>query len=242
MENQNVTQNGASAKKSGKKKFIIIIIILLVAFAVGSFFLPESFNMWSKLGLSDGENVAAVINGEKIMKNDLETKTSQAKGVLQAQGSSIDEKALSEIKSQMLLSMVNEKILLQNAKKEGVSVSDAEVSTVYNDLIAKYESKESFEKELASKNLTEKEVKNNITDQMTLNKYIEKKIDANNIVATDSDISALYKNYSDKQENMPKIEEIKSQLAEQVKQEKYRLAVLELIEKLKKDGNVKIFP
>ena len=198
--------------------------------------------MWSKLGLSDGENVAAVINGEKIMKNDLETKTSQAKGVLQAQGSSIDEKALSEIKSQMLLSMVNEKILLQNAKKEGVSVSDAEVSTVYNDLIAKYESKESFEKELASKNLTEKEVKNNITDQMTLNKYIEKKIDANNIMATDSDISALYKNYSDKQENMPKIEEIKSQLAEQVKQEKYRLAVLELIEKLKKDGDVKIFP
>ena len=138
--------------------------------------------------------------------------------------------------------MVNEKILLQNAKKEGVSVSDAEVSTVYNDLIAKYESKESFEKELASKNLTEKEVKNNITDQMTLNKYIEKKIDANNIMATDSDISALYKNYSDKQENMPKIEEIKSQLAEQVKQEKYRLAVLELIEKLKKDGDVKIFP
>ena len=77
---------------------------------------------------------------------------------------------------------------------------------------------------------------------MTLNKYIEKKIDANNIMATDSDISALYKNYSDKQENMPKIEEIKSQLAEQVKQEKYRLAVLELIEKLKKDGDVKIFP
>lgn len=242
MENQNIVQNTASVKKSGKKKFIVILVILLILGGVASFFLPEGLNVWSKLGVSGDKNLAAVINGEKITKSDLDIRTNQAKEFLQAQGSPVDEKAISEIKNQMLLSMVNEKIILQNAKKELISVSDEEISTVYKDLIAKYDSKESFEKELSSKNLTEKEVKNNIADQMVLNKYIEKKIDRNNITVTDSEINTLYKNYSDKQENMPKLEEIKSQLAEQVKQEKYKVAVLELIEKLKKDGNVKIFP
>lgn len=241
MEIENKTQVNAPEKKSGKKKFIAIAIALLAAGGAGSYFLPGNLNIWSKLNLSAGGNTAAVINGEKITKVDLDSRLEQLKEANQLQGVDLsDEKALTEIKKQMLNDMINEKILLQGAAKGGVSASEADVQASYDQLAAGFNTKEDFEKELASRNLTEKEVKESIANQMTLSKYLEQNIDLKSVTATDEEVNNLYKNYSAKQENMPKIEEIKAQLANEVKQQKSRAMILDFIEKLKKDADIKI--
>lgn len=241
MEIENKTQNNMPTKKSGKKKFIVIGIALLVVAGVGSYFLPGGFNIWSKLNILMSKNTAAIINSEKITKSDLDFRIEQAKQVIQRQGADLtDEKVVSAIEKQILSDMVNEKILLQSTAESGITVSDDEILAAYNEMVATFKTKEDFEKELTSRNITEKIIKENIADQITLNKYINQNIDIKNISVTSEEINSLYKYYSSQQENMPKIEEIKSQLENEVKQQKTKAMVLELIEKLKKDANIKI--
>lgn len=241
METENKKQTNAPTKKSGKKKFIAIGIALLAVAGGVSYFLPGGFNIWSKLNISTSGNAAAVINGEKITKSDLDFRVEQAKQIIQQQGADLtDEKVVSAIEKQILSDMVNEKILLQSATESGIEVSDDEILVAYNEMIAAFKSREDFEKELTSRNLTEKVIKENISEQMTLNKYINQNIDIENISVTNEDISSLYKYYSSQQENMPKFEEIKAQLENEVKQQKTKAMILELIEKLKKDANIEI--
>lgn len=242
MEMENNTQVSAPANKSNKKKFIAIAIAAAAVLGAGSYFLPDNFNVWRKFNISTGGNAAAVVNGEKITKSDLDLRIDRAKEAIQLQGVNLaDEKALAEIKKQMLNDMINEKILLQNAVKSGISVNDADVKTAYDQLIAKFKSKEDFAKELASRKISEKEVREGIAKQMTLNKYVAQNVDLKSVGATDEEVGNLYKKYSGQQKNMPKIEEIKAQLANEVKQQKSRATVLEFIEKLKKDASIKIF-
>lgn len=242
MEIENKAQTIAPVKTSGKKKFIMIAIALLAIGGAGSYFLPGDFNVWNKLNLSIGGNTAATVNGEKITKTDLDLRFEQLKEANQLQGVDLsDEKAVTEIKKQMLNDMISEKIILQNAMKSGISSSQADVQSAYDQLITNFKTKEDFEKELVSRKITEQEVKDGIAKQMILSKYIEQKVDLKNVSATDAEIKALYDNYSSKQENMPKLEEIKDQLGNEVKQQKSRAMVLDFVENLKKDADIKIF-
>lgn len=244
MEIENKTQTNLPAKKSNGKKYIAIILALLVLGGAGSyFFLPKNLNLWSKLDISSlsSGNAAAVINGEKITKTDLDLRIEQARESIQSQGIDLsDEKIFAEIKKQVLDDMINEKILLQNAKKGGFVATDAEVQTAYSQLISRYETQEDFKKELIAKKITEEEVKENLTREITLNKYIEQSVDLKSVDSTDAEIKELYKNYSAQQENMPKLEEIKDQLANQVKQQKTRTIIFNFIEKLKSNADIKI--
>src|SRR3989338_816144 len=241
MEIENQKQPSASAKKSSKKKFIAVAIALLVLGGAGSYLLPDSFNIWSKLNISMSGNAAAVVNGEKISTEELDSRIEQAKEIIQNQGVNLgDEKALAEVKKQMLNDMINEKILLQNAEKGGFAATSAEVQTAYDQLAAQFKTEEDFQKELTARKVTEKEVKERLAKQMTLNKYVEQNIDLKSISATDEEINTLYKNYSTQQKNMPELGEIKNQLADQVKQQKTRTMIFDFIEKIKKDADIKI--
>ena len=240
MESEN-NQANITPKKSSKKKFILIVIIVLIVGGAVSYFLPGNLNVWKKLGISASGNYAAVINGEKITLSDLDLRIDQAKEAIQLQGGNLaDEKALAEVKKQMLTDMINEEILLQNAVKGGIVVTDSEVQSAYNELVSKFKSKEEFEKELTTRSLTEASVKENINRQMTLNKYIEQNVDAKNIIVTDEEIGNLYKSYSAQQANMPKLDEIKAQLSAQVRQQKYKTLVFEFVDKLKKEAKIEI--
>ena len=186
-------------------------------------------------------NAAAVVNGEKISTEELDSRIEQAKEIIQNQGVNLeDEKVLAEVKKQMLNDMINEKILLQNAEKGGFAATDFEIQTAYDQLAAQFKTQEDFQKELTARKVTEKEVKESIAKQMTLNKYVEQNIDLKSVGATDEEINALYKNYSAQQKNMPELGEIKNQLADQVKQQKTRTMIFGFIEKIKKDADIKI--
>ncbi|MBU6431497.1 MAG: SurA N-terminal domain-containing protein [Patescibacteria group bacterium] len=241
MKIENKRQINASTSGSSKK-IIVVVISLLAILGAASYLLPGKFNVWKKFNVSMGGNAAAVVNGESITRDDLDFRIDKTKEILQLQGVNLaDEKTLSEVKKQVLNDMISEKILLQAANKAGLAASDADVQTAFDRLAAKFKTKEDFQKELTSRKLTEKEIKEDIAKQIILNKYIEQNVDMKSLSATDEEINNLYKNYGAKQKNMPKLEEIKTQLANEVKQQKSRNTILELIDKLKKGADIKIF-
>lgn len=242
METENKNQASELSEKSSKKKIIAIVIAIIIAAGAGSYFLPAKMNIWNKLRISGASNMAAIINGEKITKADIDSRINSSKDVFEKQGLDLsDEKVFKELEKQILDNMVSEVLILQDSKKAGISANNADVEKAYNEILAKFKDKADFDKELASRNLTDEKVKESISKQMTINKYIEQKTDIKNVAATDGEISALYAKYGEKQKDMPKLQEIKMQLENEVKQQKIRAMAIDLIEKLKKEANLKIF-
>lgn len=244
MENEPIIKNlleKISPKKSKHKKIILFAVILLVIIGAVSYFLPDKFNILSILNLSNS-SLAAVVGDEKITKNDLSDRVNKNKEVFKQQGFDLsDEKVLEKINKQTLDEMINEKVLLQNAKKEGITTSDDEVSVAYDNLVSKFKSKDDFDKELSALKFTEKSLKENINKQIVLKRYVEKNTDIKNITATKEEIRNLYNSYKTNQKDMPNFEEIEKQLENEVKQQKIRVMVEAFIEKIKKETEIKIF-
>lgn len=244
MENEPIIKNLSEEilpKKSKYKKIILIAVALLVIICAASYFLPNKFNILSILNLSNS-SLVAVVDGEKITKNELSDRVDKNKEVFKQQGLDLsDEKVLAKINKQTLDEMINEKVLLQNAKKEGITASDNEVSVAYDNLVSKFKSKDDFDKELSALKFTEKSLKENIGKQIVLKKYVEKNTDIKNITATKEEIKNLYNNYKANQKDMPNLSEIEKQLENEVKQQKIRVMVEAFIEKIKKETEIKIF-
>lgn len=244
MENEPIIKNlpeEISPKKSKHKKIILFAVILLVIISAVSYFLPDKFNVLSILNLSNS-SLVAVVGGEKITKKDLSDRVEKNKEVFKQQGVDLsDEKVLEKINKQTLDEMINEKVLLQNAKKEGITASDDEVSVAYDNLVSKFKSKDDFNKELSALSFTEKSLKENINKQIVLKRYVEKNTDIKNITATKEEIRNLYNSYKTNQKDMPNFEEIEKQLENEVKQQKIRVMVEAFIEKIKKETEIKIF-
>lgn len=244
MENEPIIKNLPEEmlpKKAKHKKIILFAVILLVIIFVASYFLPQKFNILSILNLSNS-SLAAVVGGEKITKKDLSDRVDKNKEVFKQQGANLsDEKVLAKINEQTLNEMINEKVLLQNAKKEGITASDNEVSIAYDNLVSKFKSKEDFDKELSALKFTEKSLKENISKQIVLKKYVEKNTDIKDITATKEEIKNLYDKYKINQKDMPNLEEIEKQLENEVKQQKIGVIVEAFIKKIKKETEIKIF-
>lgn len=151
-----------------------------------------------------------------------------------------DEKTIKEIEKMTLDEMVNEKILLQDAKKKGLIASVADVEKAYNEIFAKFKNRDDFTKELVTQNLTEQSLKENITKQLTLMKYMDQNIDSKNIKVSEKEIEDLYKSLSEKQKNIPKLDQIKAQVENEIKQGKFKVKILEIITKLKTGAKIEI--
>lgn len=227
-------------KKSRAKKIILIIIILLAIGGVASYFMMGNFNNWKKISILGGDSVA-VVNGEKITRSEFDSRFNQTKELAKSQGANLeDEKIVKEIEKTTLDEMINEKILIQDAKKKGLIVSVADVEKAYNEMFARFKTKDDFTKELVAQNFTEQSLRENIVKQLTLIKYVDQNIDSKNITVTDKEVSDLYKTLSEKQKNIPKFEQIKAEIENEIKQNKLRAKILDIITKLKADAKIEI--
>lgn len=227
-------------KKSKAKKIILIIIILLVIGGATFYFMTGSFNNWKKISILGGDSVA-VVNGEKITRSEFDLRFNQIKEIAKSQGANLeDEKIVKEIEKTTLDEMINEKILIQDAKNKGLIASVADVEKAYNEMFAKFKNKEDFIKELTAQNLTEQSLKENIIRQLTLIKYVDQNIDSKNITVTEKEVSDLYKTLSEKQKNIPKFEQIKTEIENEIKQNKLRAKILDIIAKLKTGAKIEI--
>ena len=116
---------------------------------------------------TDLSDIAASINGEIITLDEL-TKVynrlpSQTRDVV--------------TKEDLLEQMINEKILLMEAKRQAITVSDDEIETFLDNLITQSEvSEEEFNQRLVSQGITQEETKDEIKKQLTITKLYEKEI------------------------------------------------------------------
>jgi len=160
-------------KKTTIKK-ISTIIVLLAILAVIFYFALKTLKP---------KEVMGSVNGEKISKQDFEEKYSQLP----------DQYKLFITEDDFLDQMINVKLLLQEAKKVGVTLSEDEIEREVINLKNQAPTEEAFTQLLEQQNLDLDGLKKQLNEQLIINKLLNKTV-LSKIEISDSKIREYYDN------------------------------------------------
>jgi len=168
-----------SKKKKTKKNNYVILAIIGVAI-LGSIAALWYFN--TNEGPSG--DIAATVNSEVITTQNINEQYDR-----------VPAEYKEFITKEMILNQsINELLLLQEAKKQGISVTAEELSKVIEDsIIQSGLSKEDFEKSLEEQNLTMEFLEDYYRKQLTINELLNKTV-LSKIVISSSEVKEYYEN------------------------------------------------
>lgn len=131
--------------------------------------------------------VAATVNGQPITYQQLDKtyKTQYGQPPENANPDLVKSQRL-----ELLGSLITNQIMLQEAEKLGLQAVDADVDAELNKMKAPY-TKEEFDKQLASRNMTMDDLKTEVRQKLTVDKLIAKEI-TSHITITDADVANFY--------------------------------------------------
>lgn len=191
----------------------------------------------SKIEGNQGDAVA-IVNGEEISQQQFVNQVDQVKMSYQQQGIEIDEENEVLIKNHVLDQLVNTTLIVQAATEEGFSPTNEEVQAELDQIRAQYDSEEEFNTILEQNNLNLATLENEITYQLSINRYVAAKVEEP--LVSEVEIKERYDLYKQQTEEMPELEEIETQLKEEIKNEKNQASIGELVNRLRKESQIEI--
>jgi peptidyl-prolyl cis-trans isomerase SurA len=132
-------------------------------------------------------DVWARVNGHEIKHEEVE-KYFRTLVMQQGQEPSAEEAAL--LKLNIIDELVNNEILLERARAEGLEAGDGEVEDKFTELKSPY-TEEEFQKQLRERGLTVDDQKRALREQLSIQKLINREV-VSKITITDQDISDYY--------------------------------------------------
>jgi peptidyl-prolyl cis-trans isomerase SurA len=167
------------------------IKILLLLFALG-------LQSRAFCQTADAENkILAVVNDEVVTQTDLDVALSSAIDDLKRDYSGADLQAkIEETRKEFLNQMIEDKLILQEAKKLNITVDDAEIDERLKEVKSRFPSEETFYAEVqksgVSTDLLKKRYRENIMMSKLVNHEVREKI-----VVTPTEIENYYKKHAD---------------------------------------------
>lgn len=141
--------------------------------------------------------VAAVVNGEKIYVSEVEAQLkelkSQYKGMFEGSKGKETEEVL---KGQILDSLIEEKLILQEAEKQKIKITTKEVEAKFDQIRGMFKTSQEFRETLKKQGWSEKSLKEKIRHQLLVEKIIDKI--TKNVKITDSEIKTYYEGNKDR--------------------------------------------
>jgi len=142
----------------------------------------------SSAGAGGGDEVAATVNGVKILYKDVDRVIAQQLGEQGGQLSPVEQAAA---RIQALDSLITQDALYQQAQKENIVPSEDEIKRfIQSTKVEKGLTEEAFAKELQRTNQTEEQFRDSIKKQLSINKLYEKA--QTSLKVLDREISEIY--------------------------------------------------
>src|SRR5690625_3682509 len=132
----------------------------------------------------DETQVVAVVNGDNVNGETYNLVYSQLKLHAGAFGQDVDN---DEIKQATMESLIDRQLLLQQAKEEGIEVTDEVVDSEFETI--KSENKEALDTLLEQYQITEEGFKDQLKFELTLNEFLAKTIE---VTVTDEEVKEQY--------------------------------------------------
>ncbi|MBU2560855.1 MAG: peptidylprolyl isomerase [Nanoarchaeota archaeon] len=196
----------ARARKSPVQKYVFgaVVFVVLVAVIAGLIYLASKSG---ELRLSRQREIAAVVNDEQITT-----------AYLDEQYDRVPETYREFITKSMLLNQtINEVLLLQEAKKQGIEVTKADVEDEISSAMEKAGvTEDQLEERLKEQNISRDYLEELYMKQLTINQLLEKVV-FTNIKVADSEIEGFYSSRIRAMHILVETEEEANSMIEQLK-------------------------
>ncbi len=225
------------------KKNIILILVALVVVLVGGYFAIDALTgSEGSTTMEETNDFVAMVNGEGILKSDFNTQFASALASLQSQGvDTTSAEFLAQLNTQVLDDLINTKLVEQGIKASGLSATQEEVDAEVASVTTQLGGEEALSTQLANNNLTMEQFLSNITNQLTIQKYLRSNIDSSSVEVTEEEIVALYEQATTaQQQEVPPLEDVRDQVEQQIRADKEQALVNAFIAELRADADIEI--
>ncbi len=217
------------------------VVLVLVGLAVYGFYGNKS-SAPSEQVVAESESVAKV-NGISITKANYDTQLASAISAYKVQGIDADNpENLAQIKTQVLNDLISNELVMQGIAKEGVKSTPEEVENQYQALITQAGGVDKLKTQMVTSNITEAQLRENITRQIVVQKYLLNHVDVSTIVVTDEEIKKFYDDGVAGQEKPPVFKDVKEQIRQQILTNKQQILVNNFIQTLKDGAQIETTP
>lgn len=153
--------------------------------------------------LSAADRIIAIVNQDTITQSEADVYFNIVLLQLSQQykGKELDEKMKIE-KEQLISKMVEDKIILQEAKRKGYKARLDRVSKRIEQMKADFASETDFENSLKQKGLTIKDMEDKVADQMIMREVVEREV-KDKIVVSPDEVTRFYQKNKSELFNLP---------------------------------------
>ncbi len=222
---------------SKEKIGAIVVVLLIIAGAVGYKMYGEGKP--AEVAETTKVETVATVNGVGITKPVYETQLASVIASLKSQGVNTDDSTQqAQIKTQVLNDLIGNELLNQAVAASGVVATAEEVQKQVDALIAQVGGADKFAAELVKANLTEAQLRENVSKQLATQKYLLSKIDISTATASDAEVSKFYDDNVKGKEGAPALKDIKDQIKQQIVNTKQQQLLAAYVESLKASAKI----
>ena len=218
------------------KKTLIGIIVLAIVAAGGWY-------LYTKMPATPtvSGDVVATVNGEEISREEFETLEAKVIAGQGVDASILPAEVRTQLQTEIINALITQKLLSQAVEDAGITASSTLVDAQLNLVKSQFPDQAAYQQILDTEGLTEAEFKEQISQEIATQEYLQQKLNLSAVTATDAEVQAEYnKVASSTQETVPPLAEVRTQVAASVIQQKQQQLVLAHVEALKADADIEI--
>lgn len=251
-----------------KRKYLIVIALILVfvVFAAGCQSGPDDSGT-ADSGQNAGENsengassgkaelyfdkelpdVVMRINGQDVHKEQVLAEYEQMKVLYKSIGIDVDTPEMQQIMQEALLSnTISTVVLIQEADKAGIVITDEQVREKMKEVTAQYPSEEEFKKMLSELSISQEDLEEKIRNQLKTSKFfaenLERLIEENTALNfTEEEKRQMYELFNEKVGGMPDYSDMKEEVDEMLEDNKVQIIVGDYIQDLIDKSEIEFF-
>lgn len=230
-----------------KTGLYIAAIVIVVATLFIVFFMLEKEGR-SSTGFFDAyfaaqedSTVVARVNGEEITGKDLQTSIEQFNQAAVAQGiDTTSAEVIADIRSQALEVLVNTTLLKQAAEAEGMAVTDQEVDERLQAIETDIGGADQLQARIAELGLTRADLREDIEEEILIQGLLDDIFAAAEIAVTEEEIQTVYDAAGGVEAGLPPLEEVRDQVAAQVRSTKEQEAIDNYLQSQKTEADIEL--
>jgi hypothetical protein len=236
-----VSDSGASSKpKHSRTTMRIAVIVVVVAIVTALVVYAVRTDVPDRMGAYfAAQKQVAMVNGTVVRQGELVKVLEQ---IAPGQIDTLDEST----RAQVLDDLIDVKLLLHEARAKGYTVTDESVQEEFDALVSQVGGEEAFETQIAIANISEREIREDIADELLLKQLVEAETEIDTVVVTDEEVQQSYDEAvtlaqsSGSAGDIPPLDEVREAIQNQLIQQKQQEIIIGYVDELRANADIKI--
>ena len=241
-----VNNSGMPKKRKRSITTYVVSGLIVLIMALGLIFVLEKQGRINT-GLFSGiiadmkaKAPAAKVNGVVIPMSDLDSGVKQLSEMAKMQGmDSTSEEAIAGFRAEAIETLINGELLRQVAIEKGKEATPEAIDARFNEISEGIGGREELDKRMAEFGINEANLRRDIENEILIQGLFDSEVNKDSIEVTDEEVAALY-NEANANGDLPPLEEIRDQVVEQIRNDKYQQKVTAYIEDLKSQAEIEV--